>query len=86
MIHKIKLMLLVSTVYFSATAQDSIKAVMSSSKDTVAPSPSTTFSGSLDLYYRYNFANPSGSLNNYTSFTNSQNSFELGMATIPSSK
>lgn len=82
MIHKIKLVLLASTVYFSASAQDSTKSVVPVPKDTLVPSPSTTFSGSLDLYYRYNFANPAGSLNNYTSFTNSQNSFELGMATI----
>lgn len=39
--------------------------------------------GSADIYYRYNFANPkSGPTNNFTSFTNSQNSFELGMASI----
>src|SRR5689334_11847715 len=40
--------------------------------------------GSLDAYYRYNFHNAkdSGHTNNYTSFTNSQNSFELGMASI----
>lgn len=40
---------------------------------------SLTFSGSIDGYYRYNF---SGKLNNYTSFTNSQSSFELGMASF----
>ncbi len=40
----------------------------------------TTFSGSLDGYYRYNFADAPGKTNNLTSFTNSQNSFELGMA------
>lgn len=41
-------------------------------------------SGSVDVYYRYNFANAkeSGVFNNYTSFTNSQNSFELGMASV----
>src|ERR1043166_1896851 len=48
---------------------------------------SPTFSGSLDAYYRYNFANAKDAngnpiTNNYTSFTNSQNSFELGMASI----
>lgn len=37
------------------------------------------FSGSLDGYYRYDF---DGKPNNYTSFTNSQNSFELGMASL----
>ncbi len=43
-----------------------------------------TVSGSVDAYYRYNFANAkdSGRTNNYTSFTNSQNSFELGMASV----
>jgi hypothetical protein len=50
----------------------------------VAPtSPAPTITGSVDVYYRYNFADPkSGGINNYTSFTNSQNSFELGMASI----
>ncbi len=40
---------------------------------------SLQFSGGVDFYTRYNFAN---ALNNFTSFTQSQNSFELGMATI----
>jgi hypothetical protein len=40
----------------------------------------TTFSGNADVYYRYDFSkNPS---NNRTSFTNSHNSFELGMASF----
>lgn len=39
-----------------------------------------TISGGLDAYYRYNFS--SKFANNYTSFTNSQSSFELGMASI----
>src|SRR5258705_13524957 len=43
-----------------------------------------TISGSVDAYYRFNFANAkdSGRTNNITSFTNSQNSFELGMASV----
>lgn len=46
-------------------------------------SPSPTITGSVDVYYRYNFSDPkTGFTNNYTSFTNSQNSFELGMASI----
>lgn len=46
-------------------------------------SPTPTITGSVDAYYRYNFANPkSRATNNLTSFTNSQNSFELGMASI----
>ncbi|HLO82140.1 MAG TPA: outer membrane beta-barrel protein, partial [Chitinophagaceae bacterium] len=43
------------------------------------PKP-TTISGFVDAYYRYDFSkNPA---NNRTSFTNSHNSFELGMASI----
>jgi hypothetical protein len=42
--------------------------------------PSTTISGFADVYYRYDFSqNPA---NNRTSFTNSHNSFELGMASL----
>jgi hypothetical protein len=51
--------------FFTLVAQDSTKSV--------------SFSGSVDGYYRYNFA---GKANNYTSFTNSQGSFELGMASL----
>jgi hypothetical protein len=55
--------------------------------DSTKTPPATTFSGSVDVYYRYNFNAPGGgtdpkSTNNYTSFTNSQSSFELGMASI----
>lgn len=53
-------------------------------QEAVAPveekKPTTTFSGFADVYYRYDFdKNPS---NNRTSFTNSHNSFELGMASL----
>ncbi|MEO5563513.1 MAG: porin [Chitinophagaceae bacterium] len=44
-----------------------------------------TISGNADAYYRYNFAGQGGEVrnfNNFTSFTNSQSSFELGMASI----
>jgi len=42
-----------------------------------------TLSGSADMYYRYNFNNvKTAPYNNFTSFTNSQNSFELGMASL----
>jgi len=52
----------------SAFAQDSTKA-----------SP-LTFSGSADVYYRYDLGETKA--NNLTSFTNSHNSFELGMASV----
>ncbi|MEO8412717.1 MAG: outer membrane beta-barrel protein [Ginsengibacter sp.] len=59
-----------------------------SQTDSTAPtSPAPTITGSVDAYFRYNFNDPKsiGSedhFNNYTSFTNSQNSFQLGMASI----
>lgn len=46
-------------------------------------SPAPTITGSVDAYFRYNFNDPkSGATNNFTSFTNSQNSFQLGMASV----
>ncbi len=45
--------------------------------------PKTTFSGNADFYYRFDFANAGNNANNnFTSFTKSNDSFELGMATI----
>jgi hypothetical protein len=62
---------LVSQVAFSQNADSTKKGTL-------------TISGSVDAYYRSNFNNAKDSMhtNNYTSFTNSQNSFELGMASI----
>jgi Putative beta-barrel porin-2, OmpL-like. bbp2 len=42
--------------------------------------PTLTISGSADVYYRYDFKKQL--LNNRTSFTNSQNAFSLGMASV----
>ena len=46
----------------------------------VATTSATTFGGSADFYYRYDFANIDG--NSLTSFTNSHDSFQIGMASI----
>src|SRR6478735_6109266 len=72
MLRKILIFFLAFISFIYVNAQDS------SSKGTL------TINGSVDAYYRYNFHNAkdSGRTNNYTSFTNSQNSFELGMASI----
>jgi len=60
--------------YILSFSQDSTKA---------APTPPpVTITGSVDVYYRANFSAPTGATNNYTSFTNSNNSFELGMASL----
>jgi hypothetical protein len=42
----------------------------------------TTFTAYVDGYFRGLLKNGDGSNNNYTSFTNSHNSFQLGMASI----
>ncbi len=65
MLRKLFLAATAAVSFFAATAQDSTRTL--------------TVSGSIDGYYRYNFA---GKTNNYTSFTNSQSSFELGMASL----
>ena len=65
MLRKISLASAALFLFFASIAQDSTKTL--------------TFSGSIDGYYRHNFA---GKTNNYTSFTNSQGSFELGMASL----
>ena len=64
--------ILLTCVVVIASAQDSTK------KGTLI------INGSVDAYYRFNFANAKDSArtNNLTSFTNSQNSFELGMASV----
>ncbi|MDP4263765.1 MAG: outer membrane beta-barrel protein [Bacteroidota bacterium] len=64
--------IIVSTSFSSVFSQDSTK------------KGNLTISGSVDAYYRYDFNNAKDSArtNNYTSFTNSQNSFELGMASV----
>ncbi len=55
--------------------------------ETEEPKGELQINGSVDAYYRYNFANAksTGTFNNKTSFTNSQNSIELGMASLKAS-
>jgi hypothetical protein len=64
---------------------------VSQAQDTASEKPKPVITGSVDAYYRYNFHNAKDLLdldgnptfyNNYTSFTNSHNSFELGMASV----
>ncbi|MGF2412510.1 outer membrane beta-barrel protein [Ferruginibacter sp.] len=65
MLRKLFLAAAAAMFFFASEAQDTTKTL--------------AISGSVDAYYRYNFA---GVANNYTSFTNSQSSFELGMASL----
>ncbi len=74
MIRKIFLATIVFLCFLSTNAQ---------TDSTKPTSPAPTITGSVDTYFRYNFNDPeSGATNNFTSFTNSQNSFQLGMASI----
>src|SRR5215471_5524986 len=67
--------------YFSATMAIMITGKLFAQDST--KKSSTTITGSADVYYRYNFDNPkSYPYNSPTSFTHSQNSFEIGMASI----
>lgn len=63
--------------------------LMAQTTDSLTAEPAGEFqiNGSVDAYYRYNFANAksAGAFNNNTSFTNSQNSIELGMASLKAS-
>ncbi|WP_264563612.1 porin [Flavobacterium sp. N3904] len=57
---------------------------ISFAQETVEPagSPATVFAGSADGYYKYDFSHVT---NGYTSFTNTDNSFELGMVSLEAS-
>lgn len=75
----LKKILLIFTIFLLALG--------SFGQDSSKTSPPVTITGSLDAYYRFNFANAKDDegkpiTNNYTSFTNSQNSFELGMVSL----
>jgi hypothetical protein len=66
-----------------ANAQSAPKDTTAKAADTVkpaAPAPAVSITGSADLYYRYDFGQQAS--NDFTSFTHSHNSFELGMATV----
>lgn len=70
MIKKLAAMVVMLNALISVTAQDSAKSALK-------------ISGSVDAYYRFNpGAEGSSVLNNFTSFTNANNTFQLGMASI----
>jgi hypothetical protein len=82
MVKNLKLLIIAIGFFVSVQGQDTTKPVIKT--DTLPPpNPPSSFTGSVDLYYRYNFSNPKAApWNNYTSFTSSQNSFELGMVSL----
>ena len=71
--------------YFAVAQTNSLEVIKTDSATSLTaedPKPKPVITGSADVYYRYNFQNPKTTFNNLTSFTNSHNSFELGMASI----
>jgi hypothetical protein len=86
--YNMKLKTLQTTVLFSSlflattiTAQDASTTAAAEKTDSIetAKFGELTISGSADVYYRYDILGENAG-NNLTSFTNSHNSFELGMA------
>ncbi|ULQ58141.1 porin [Flavihumibacter rivuli] len=73
-----------STALFSQTPETTspapAEAAETSSPEPQEKKPTFTFSGFADIYYRYDFSKNAS--NNRSSFTNSHNSFELGMASL----
>lgn len=76
MLRKIFLGAIVCLTFISGFSQSD------STKPAAPSSPAPTITGSVDAYFRYNFNDPKDHTNNFTSFTNAQNSFQLGMASI----
>ena len=76
MLRKIFLGSIVCLTFISGFSQSD------STKPAEPTSPAPTITGSVDAYFRYNFNDPKDHTNNFTSFTNAQNSFQLGMASI----
>ncbi|SFD31211.1 Putative beta-barrel porin-2, OmpL-like. bbp2 [Chitinophaga sp. CF118] len=66
-------------VLLTAFAACQMFVAYSQTKDTLQP-PLVKISGSADVYYKYNFNG--NNTDNKTSFTNSHNSFELGMISL----
>lgn len=76
---KVKLLLATKTLLISSAI------LAQTTSETEEPKGELQLNGSVDVYYRYNFANSKEGINNYTSFTNTQNSIELGMASLTAS-
>lgn len=84
MLRKILVAVSAITISFHAVGQQA-QVVTGDTLTSAAPAaeegkPSFTITGSADIYYRFDFAKTKA--NNFTSFTNSHNSFALGMASV----
>ena len=84
MLRKILVAIIAATPFFSTAQVALVESTNSTTLKTEIqePEPKSTFSvsGSVDAYYKFDFAKTKA--NNFTSFTNSHNSFSLGMASV----
>lgn len=78
MLRKIIAISVTAGFLFPAQAQDST--VVATETEPKEEKKGFSISGSADVYYRYDFGKTKA--NNMTSFTNSHNAFELGMASV----
>jgi len=79
MVRKIFVAAIAMAFYVSSFAQATADSA-AATKEPEEKKPFLTITGSADVYYRYDFAKTK--LNNLTSFTNTQNAFALGMASV----
>ena len=70
----------ISSFFVNNAQQASAPVIDSAATAEEEQKPVFSFTGSADVYYRYDFAKTKA--NNFTSFTNSHNSFALGMASL----
>jgi hypothetical protein len=82
-----KLNILKSALVVALVSLGSVYNAQAQDAAPVVEAPKTTFAGSADMYYKFDFANPKQENSDIglTSFTDSHNSFQLGMATITAS-
>jgi hypothetical protein len=83
MVRKIFVAAIAMAFYVSSIAQGTsvtTDTTAAAVKEPEEKKPFLTITGSADVYYRYDFAKTK--YNNLTSFTNSQNTFALGMASV----
>lgn len=70
----------ISFLSYSQEAAVTTASTTEEKKEEEEKKPFFAITGSADVYFKYDFAKTKA--NNYTSFTNSQNSFALGMASV----
>ena len=70
----------ISTAQIASVNSPVADTVSSAAPEVPKKEPALSISGSVDAYYKYDFANTNA--NGFTSFTQTHNSFSLGMASV----